>query len=173
MTSDFRERVLADPTIPETIRRALEDGLPLEEVRLDRYGAWWHADTRIEHSRIVDLFSKCIDVTDGGTHVLRIGDFVYPVIVADTPFFVVGIDETGPPGDLRVRLNDGSTERVRPETLRHSRGDRLVAPVKGGKFEARFLRGPYHRLLETLELGADGEYLLRLGDCVVQLDIEE
>ena len=172
MTSDLREQVLGDPTIPETIRDALENGLSLEEICLDRFGSWWHGNERITHQRIIDLFGRSVDVTDGGTYVLRIQRFCYPISVQDTPFFVVRLDTLSRPNNLFVHLNDGSKERLRPETLRHDGQDRLVARIKDGRFEARFLRSPYHQLLDALEMDPDGRYFLRLGDRSIGIDLE-
>jgi hypothetical protein len=176
MSDDLRRQVLDDPSIPDPVRKALEGGSALEEIRLDDRGQWWHRDERIDHPRIRQLFSRSVDRTEGGTWVLRIWRFTYPITVDDTGFFVTAVepreegDGGGPAIDLR--LSDGSVERLDPITLAFTAPDRLVARVKGGRFLARFLRTAYHDLLDGW-LEAEGErFALVLGDKRYRLEPE-
>ena len=160
MSDDLRRQVLDDPSIPDPVRKALEEGSDLEEIRLDDRGQWWHRDDRIDHPRIRELFSRSVDRTEGGTWVLRIWRFTYPIKVDDTGFFVTGLEprrEADAEGQvIDLLLSDGSVERLDPTTLAYTPPDRLVARVKAGRFEARFLRAAYHRLLDGW-LEAEGE----------------
>lgn len=160
MTDSLRRQVLDDPTIPEPVRKALASGMVLEEIRLDAHGRWWHRGEAIDHPRIVQLFSESVQQTEGGTFVLHIWHFTYPIVVVDTPYFVVRIDwrSEGPP---QLVLNDGSTEALSPDALRLD-GTRLVIPVKDGQMTARFLRDAYHDLLDRVE-DDDGVWVLALG----------
>ncbi len=172
MNDRLREQVLADPTIPKPIRSALEQGLPLEEIRLDRFGAWWHAGQRVEHERICRLFHRSIERTEGGTYVLAIWHFTYPIVVEDTPLFVlrVRIPEDGTE-KVAVELSDGSTEQLELEDLRLD-GERLTTTFQNRPFEARFLRDPYHTLLDAVRDYPGGGYALAVGDTLQPLPFD-
>jgi hypothetical protein len=168
MTEDLRERVLADDTVPEPVRRALESGQVLEEIRLDGLARWWHNGVLIGHKRIVDLFNRSVTATDGGTYVLKVGPYTYPIVVDDTPFFVVAAFVNESASEVRIRLNDDSEERLDLETLCYELEGGLLARVKAGKFDARFLRRAFHDLIDHIEEGEFG-YAIRVGERVVQL----
>ena len=168
MTDDLRARVLADDTVPEPVRRALESGLVLEEIRLDGLGRWWHNGVLIGHERIVELFNRSVTVTDGGTYVLQVGPYTYPIFVDDTPFFVIAAFVSESASEVRIRLNDDSEERLELETLCYESEGGLRARVKAGKFDARFLRRAFHDLIDHIEEGDTG-YVLRVGELVIQL----
>jgi hypothetical protein len=161
-TDDLRAQVLADQTVPEPVRRALERGLPLEELRLDAYARWWHAGTRIEHPRIQQLFSRSVELTAGGTAVLSIGGFTYPIRLEDTPYFVLSAAIDDEAGEVWLTLNDQTRERLGPSGLRLEGEARLVALVHEGRHPARFLRRAFHDLVEHIEQ-ADDSYVLRVG----------
>ncbi|MCA9562394.1 MAG: DUF1285 domain-containing protein [Myxococcales bacterium] len=161
MSDDLVKQVLADQTIPDPVRKALSSGAELEEIRLDQLGRWHHGGQIIEHPRIADLFHKSINRTAGGTFVLEIWKFTYPIVVEDTPFFVeaIAVEESG---KIVARLSDDSREEIDLATLRLTDADRLVCSVKEGRFEARFQRHPFHDLL-TLAEERDGDLILTLG----------
>jgi hypothetical protein len=165
---DLRQQVIDDPTIPEPVRRALENGADLQEIRLDGHGRWWHAGARIEHERLSALFSRSVDVTDGGTAVLKIWRFTYPIILDDTPYFVAHIQIDEERAEVTARLNDDTVEALNLETLRLRDDDRLVVAVKGGRLDALFLREPHHSLLARLE-ETDGGYALAIGPLKIEL----
>lgn len=164
---DLAKRVLADASLPQPLRQALEAGVELDEIRLDRFGRWWHQNVQIENERVITLFNRSVDLTENGTFLLVVGPFSHPIVVEDTPYFVkaVAVDEA----DARVLLvlNDGSQEPLDVDTLT-LQGDRLIAVVKAGRFEARFLRSAYHNLLSHVEPRGEG-FALCLGDHSVQL----
>lgn len=168
MTDDLRARVLADPTVPEAVRAALERGFTLEDIRLDPLGRWWHAGAPIEHERMRETFSRSVDRTEGGTYVLRIGRFTYPVTVEGTPLFVerVRLDEEG--GALELTLQGGEEARVEADAPLLLAGDGellvdLVAPGgREGTLRARFLRPAYHALLDRA-VEVDGAYVIPVG----------
>jgi len=164
-TAELRDQVLADDTVPAPVRAALEKGLTLEDIRLDAQGRWWHAGQIIEHPRIHELFSRSVDETEGGTHVLKIWRFTYPITVEDTPYFVTGVRVDASAPAVTLRLNDGSEEAL-PSELTLSGENRLVARVKEGRFEARFLRTAYHDLLQLAEEEAGGAAIV-VGDVLL------
>ena len=168
MTDNLRRQVLEDLTVPEPVRKALERGLPLDEIRIDGVGQWWHNGVLIEHDRIIKLFSRSVTVTEGGTFVLQIGPYTYPIVVDDTPLFVATaiVDEAA--GEVRARLNDGTEERLDLATLDCEPDGRLKVRVKDGHLNARFLRRAFHDLIDYLDETSDG-YVLRVGETTINL----
>lgn len=142
-----------DETLPEVVQSFLRSGAKLQEIRLDAAGKWTHEGLDFENPRIIDLFSRSVGRTEGGTWVLEIGHFTYPIEVEDTGFFVerVRLGESPP----IIELSDGTEEPFSPEELSYGAGGRLYCTVKDGSFEARFKRNAYYRLAEHIE--DDGE----------------
>lgn len=158
---DFTAAVLADTTLPEPVRQALLSGLSLERITLDGEGRWWHEGDPIDNPRIVELFNRSIERTAGGTYVLHIAPFTYPIEVKDTPYFVRNIELAG--DTVRLQLSDGSEETLEGKSLRSLTGRGFYCAVKGGRFSARFSRPAYYALAEHIE-EADGRFTLVLGD---------
>lgn len=160
---DLREEALADATLPEPVRRALASGMKLERITLDSEGRWFHEGGPIEHPRIVDLFDRSIERTPGGTFVLHVAPFTYPIEVEDAPLQVRQIELEGePPASVRLWLSDGSEETLDPKTLRYVPERGFYCQVKDGLMTARFSRPAYYKLAEHVD-EVDGSYILRLG----------
>jgi hypothetical protein len=157
----YRAAILADATLPEPVRRALLSGLPLERITLDAEGRWWHEGDPIDNPRIAELFHRSIERTPGGTYVLHIAPFTYPIEVKDTPYFVRRCEVQGQ--TARIYLSDGSDEQLEPKSLRYAADRGFYCAVKGGKFGARFNRPAYYALAEHVE-EAGGSYVLSLGN---------
>lgn len=157
-----------DPTLPEPVRRFLQAGARLESILLDPEGRWLHEGEVIENPRLRALFHRSIGRTSGGTWVLSIGPFTYPIQVADTPYHVRSLRiEKDQAGGERVmlRLSDDTEEALDPATLRLGQQEgRLSCRVKGGEWEARLTRPAYLALApRILLLEEDGGYALELG----------
>src|SRR5690606_24631335 len=120
-----------DPTLPPFVRKMLEAGYVVESIRLDSNGRWWHRGNPVEHQRIAQLFSRNVARTDGGTWVLEIGRFTYPIEVDDTPRFVSSW-ALGPEGSqTELHLTTGDTVSIALDALRwDDRG--LVAVLSDG-----------------------------------------
>lgn len=151
--SEEQKNWLADPTIPEPIRQALQRGAVLERIELDSEGHFWHEGERITDARISDLFHRSIQRTPGGTYLLVVAPFSYPLVVHDVPYWVTGValatdGDSGDRPGLRVRLNDGSEEELAIDTLRYQPRRGFVCRVKGGTMPARFSRPSYFALAE-------------------------
>ncbi|MCS6915623.1 MAG: DUF1285 domain-containing protein [Myxococcales bacterium] len=162
-----------DPTLPEVVRRLLAAGATLEPIVLDAEGQWLHQGQPFTNERVRQLFHRSIDRTPGGTWVLHIPPFTYPIQVEDTPYHVRSLHMVGQGPQERVvlHLSDASEEDLVPATLRLVAG-RLYCAVKGGRFQARFNRPAYYALLERLE-EHDGQYWLRLAGQLVPLAVSE
>jgi hypothetical protein len=154
-----------DPTLPEPVRRFLAAGATLEAIVLDAEGHFTHQGQPICHERLRQLFHRSIARTTGGTWVLHIPPYSYPIQVADTPYHVRSLEVMpgGPGGERAVlHLSDGTEEVLDPLTLRYVPGRGFYCRVKGGPFEARFNRPAYYQLAEHVEEQA-GSCVLRLG----------
>jgi len=146
-----------DPTLPAVVRDFLRSGAELEEIRLDRRGDWTHEGLDFENQKIIDLFSRSVNRTEGGTWVLEVGRFTYPITVENTGFFVERIDfDEDPP---RIELSDETEERLDPETLDYRGNGELYCRVKEGEFRARFKWQAYHQIGERLEREGDEVFL--------------
>jgi len=146
-----------DPTLPEVVKDFLRSGAELEEIRLDERGEWTHEGLDFENPRIIDLFSRSVDRTEGGTWVLEVGRFTYPITVENTGFFVERVDfDRNPP---RIELSDGTAERLDPDTLDYQGNGKLYCRIKGEEFRARFKWQAYHQISEHLEHEGDEVYL--------------
>lgn len=163
------DEVLADSTLPAPLRQALQLGQALERITLDEEGRWWHEDALIESPRIVELFHRSITRTPGGTYLLHVPPFSYPITVKDAPFIVrritISPNETPP---VRIFLSDGSEEPLDLSSLRYVPGRGFYCRVKGGTFDAHFCRPAYYSLAEYLEEGPFG-YRLCIGNTSVPL----
>ncbi|MBH25061.1 MAG: hypothetical protein CMH57_11525 [Myxococcales bacterium] len=151
-----------DPTLPEVVQRFLAAGAKLESIRLDAEGTWWHRGALFENPKLIHLFHGSVGRTEGGTWVLEIPPFTYPIEVEDTGFFVkrLEFDEDGE--RVRLHLLGGAVEELDPDTLvADDRG--MTCRIKQGRFRARLTRGAYYALTEHVtEEG--GDFLLSLGD---------
>lgn len=153
-----------DETLPEVVQNFLRSGRRLENITLHDDGRWTHEGALFENPKIIALFSRSVSRTPGGTWVLEIGRFTYPIVVEDTGFFIRALDlET-----LVAKLSDDTEETIDPASLTYQSGGRLYASVKTGAFRARFLHAPYHRLMELLE-EQDDAIALTLGGHTVRL----
>ena len=146
-----------DETLPEVVKDFLRSGAELEEIRLDERGRWTHEGLDFENPRIIALFSRSVGRTEGGTWVLEVGRFTYPITVEDTGFFVERIDLSQDPPQLK--LSDKTTETLDAETLDYRGDGKLYCTVKDGEFRARFKWDAYNAVGEHLE-ERDGEIYL-------------
>ena len=161
-----------DETLPDVVRDFLESGADLEEVRLNERGKWTHEGLDFENQRIIDLFSRSVDRTDGGTWVLEVGRFTYPITVEDVGFFVERVDRSTSPPTLK--LSDDTQEPLDPSTLDYQPGGRLYCTIKDGDFRARFKRTAYFQLAELMEETDDGRVVVRMDGETYDLgDVEQ
>jgi hypothetical protein len=163
LSTDELNRILGDDSLPAPVRRALEGGAALERIELDAEGGWRHAGEPFTHPNLIALFHRSIGRTAGGTYVLSIPPFTYPILVLDTPRFVrhVRIDKAPGAGGVTLLLSDGSEEALDPSTLAHVAERGLYCRVGAERWLARFLRPAYYALAELL-VEEGGAYSLEL-----------
>lgn len=155
-----------DETLPEVVKDFLRSGAELEEIRLDDRGRWTHEGLDFENQRIIDLFSRSVDRTEGGTWVLEVGRFTYPITVDDVGFFVERFDDTSNPPT--VKLSDETEEKLNVDTLEYEPGGRLYCTVKNGRFRARFKRDAYYDAAEYV-VEENDSLVFEYGDQQTQL----
>ncbi len=117
-------------------------------ISFGRDGRWYTDGEPIGNPRIAFLFSRCLRQTEDGRWQLAMGVERAFVTVEDTPWVVTGVEREG--DGFRLRLNDGSEERLDPASLAVGAGHVLYARVKNGP-RARFLRPAYYQLAPAIE----------------------
>ncbi len=152
-----------DTTLPPIVQRFLASGAKLESIRLDEHGHWWHEGGLFNNKKIEALFYRSIDRTPGGTWVLNIAPFTYPITVDDVPLFVEDITMHDGGQRISMHLSDNTTEDLDPASLRYTEDRGFYCTAKEGRFEARLRRAPYYALTEHLEERGD-DFGLKLGE---------
>lgn len=163
------------PEIPEYIKELIASGSVIDEIYIDREGVWFHNGEKFTNEKIINFFSRSVRVTADGEYVIQYGDYVYPVKVEDTPYFVTGVTYTGFGDFERIFLNlsSGETEELDCNTLYCKKNNALYCRIKNGTMPAKFKRSPSFNILERLEEGSDGKFYLRLCGRVIDLIIKD
>ncbi|MBC7358907.1 MAG: DUF1285 domain-containing protein [Desulfacinum sp.] len=126
----------------------------LYDYFIDEHGRWFCEGNPVEDRDLFRLLSRSLFERDGRYFVRCEGE-VHPVRVADAPLWVryvfVEKTETGSIRRIRILLEDGREEPLRPETLM-IRGDSALycrATRKG--LPARFAKTAYYELAAHLD----------------------
>jgi hypothetical protein len=127
-----------------------------EVIRLTKNGVWLADDHEISHEPTTRLFAKSLK-RDETSYFLHIGREMKRIVVEDTAYFVERIEGSPAQGYL-LHINDGTTEKLSPETLRYQTG-RLTCLVHTGEDEAKFLSIAYMELLTLAEEDEKGYFL--------------
>ena len=157
------------PEIPDYIKNLVESGERIEEIRIDSEGNWYHEGEPFTNQRIIDFFNRSVDVTADGEYVIHYDDYVYPIVVEDTPVFVTGVRVEGFSffEKIYITLTTGEEEELDETTLYYSRPDGLYCRVQDGRLPAKFKRSPSFQLLERLQETDDTYYISIKGNKVV------
>lgn len=148
---------------PEFFRLPAPEGRSRESsIVLDAAGYFHHQGQLVEHPGMARAFASWIGRhPDDGRFILNNGyDWSY-FQVEDVPFFVLGVRERA--GQLELSLSDGSQSSLEPETLTVGPQGALYAPVKNGKFQARFTQAAQIALGEWLVEAENGDLLLEIA----------
>jgi hypothetical protein len=132
------------------------------KIRFGKDGLWYSDDEVIPNRAIRRLFSRTLRILPDGRGRLELGEDRADVAIEDTPWVVTSVDGD-PEGGFSVVLNDETVEPLDPASLRIGAEHVLYCRVKGGAYEARFLRPAYYQLMRHVESGPGGEYLLRVA----------
>ncbi len=157
------------PEIPEYIKNLMESGERIEEIRIDAEGNWYHEGEPFTNQRIIDFFNRSVDVTADGEYVLHYDDYVYPIVVEDTPVFVTGVRVEGFSffENIYITLSTGEEEELDETSLNYSKPDGLYCRVRNGRMPAKFKRSPSFQLLERLQETDDTYYITIRGNKIV------
>jgi uncharacterized protein len=120
---------------------AIESG----KISFRHDGNWYSDGERIDNPRIALLFSRSIKRNPDGSYYLQVAEERAPITVEDTPYVVKAVYENGS-GAFMIVTNDDEHELLDPATLEVGRDNVLYCRVKGGTFQARFLRTAYYHL---------------------------
>lgn len=134
-------------------------------------GRWYADDEPVVHERLALLFSRYLRRKASGDYEIWIDERYHAdVDIDDTPYVVTAVDversATAPapsPPAFTLRLNDGSSEPLDPNSLCVGAGNVLYCRVKGGSEGARFLRPAYYQLAQFIEEAGGGQFRLRCG----------
>jgi len=141
-------------------------GKSVETIRLTKQGIWFSDQDEITHEPTKQAFFRSIQQDKDG-YFLKMGSNTKRIEVEDTAYFVVALEGNAGHG-YTLQLSDGSREKLVPTSLSYKL-ERLVCRVKEGRFEARFLRNPYHEFLHDLKRDEQGHFLI-LGGEKIPLD---
>ena len=119
---------------------AIESG----RISFRRDGNWYTDDERIDNPRIALLFSRSIKRNQDGSYYLQVAEERAPITVEDTPYVVKSVYEQD--GAFVIVTNDDEHEPLDPASLEVGSDNVLYCRVKGGTFQARFLRTAYYHL---------------------------
>ena len=155
--------------IPDYIKKLIESGEAIDEIRIDGEGDWFHNGVKFENQRIINFFNRSIRKTAEGGYALHYDNFTYPIVVDDAPFFVTGVRFSGF-GDfetVHITLKSGVEEMLDIDTLYFRSNNCLYCRVHGGTMKAKFLRSPSFHILDRLEETEDTYYLTLCGRKIV------
>lgn len=144
--------------LPDWLRARLEAG-DLEAISLSASGVWRYQGERVEHPRVLALFSRSIRRTTEGQWVLAIGRFTYPIEVEDTALFVLDFDVEGT--RLHLALSDATSESIDASAVNFT-DDAIYAELSRG-LSARFARTAHFEFAERFLVPDQDEVTLRIG----------
>lgn len=164
----IRRTALADPDIPEGLRRALSAGLALESIRLDSRGRWSHEGERFVNRRLSALFHRSVVRTRSGTWLLSIPPYTYPVTVDDCGWFVVRVQADVRTDTLQGELAGGELVALSSAGWWTDGGERVLVELVDGRL-CRLVEDAWRWVGEVLDETESG-WILRTGlTCDVHL----
>lgn len=164
----LRQQAIQDEQIPETVRNFLAAGAPLEDIRLNRVGRWFHEGDPFINEKLARLFHHSLHQTEQGTWYLHIEPYSYPVTVELTDRFIDRIESRRASthahfiGDLPEVWTPIHLEKL------YTDGEEIIA-CQHAQRPVRFVDNAYRELLEGLEVHND-RYAIRLHDGLLELE---
>jgi hypothetical protein len=144
----------------------MAEDIPPCHIRIDKEGNWYYQDLPIINKEIYLHLNKCLKKDPSGKYVLLMNGEKCYLEVEDTPYVIQEVclgSATKRNPSLFVRLNDGTEEELRVDTLRVGKDDVLYCKVKDAQYDARFLRASYYQLAKFLQYDGERYYLLVEG----------
>jgi uncharacterized protein len=139
-------------------------------IFIDKEGNWFYRDSPMIHKSIVLFLYENLHRDQWGRYIITWQGQTCEVDVEDTPYIIQRVDMQNDGSNqkqfLAVTLNDGSVEKLDFETLRIGQENVPYCSVKGGQFEARFLRQAYYQLTRFIEVDEQNQqyYMLLNGE---------
>lgn len=141
----------------------MPEDIPPCHIRIDKEGTWYYHDLPIINKKIYLYLNECLARDSSGRYILSMNGENCYLEVEDTPFViqeVVASPNPNHPTSLLLKLNDGTEETLKVETLRVGQDNVLYCKVKEARYEARLLRSAYYQLAQFLQQDEKGYYLL-------------
>jgi hypothetical protein len=136
---------------------------PPEGVRVLPDGAWHVGEFAIVHGPSLRYLKARLVFEEHGAFLVD-GTQRLPVVVEGPPFEVTALEIDRERGEARVRLDDGSTERLSVDSLSaDERTGRVECLVRGAQARAVFSRTAHQTFLAHVEQDEDGRFYLRTG----------
>lgn len=141
----------------------MPEDIPPCHIRIDKEGTWYYHDLPIINKKIYLYLNECLARDSSGRYILSMNGENCYLEVEDTPFViqeVVASPNPNHPTSLLLKLNDGTEETLKVETLKVGQDNVLYCKVKEARYEARLLRSAYYQLAQFLQQDEKGYYLL-------------
>jgi hypothetical protein len=167
----LRDEVVNDPSVPELLRRVLAAGAGLESIVLDERGQWHHDGEVFVNERLSRLFHRSLRRTSGGTWLVEVPPYSYPVTVLGFGAFIDRLSAVAPRATGRDRVGrlslvDWSTLTVHDDTT--------LSVVNSRGHRARLVGPAYQDVLHQIEADSEQRLCLRLRpDLCVTLNVAE
>lgn len=136
-----------------------------EVIKIDKNGIWLSNGEPITHEKTLQAYNRFLGRDKQG-YFVEIGNNFKRIEVEDTAYFVTLVEHLDE-DKIKIRLNDGCTELLDPETLTY-RPERLTCLVKNKTEEAKFLSQAYYDLLKEIEEDL-GEFFITISGKKIRL----
>jgi hypothetical protein len=134
-----------------------------EGLRVLPDGSWRVGDLPISHPRRLKFLKQRLTFEDGGSFVVD-GQQRMPIVLEGPPFQVEAFTFDAARGETRVRLDDGTEERLEDPVVRmNSDTGQFECLVKKGRIRAVLSRVAHEVLLDEMQQAA-GEFFIPVGD---------
>jgi hypothetical protein len=134
-----------------------------EGVRVLPDGVWHVGEFAIVHEPSLRYLKARLVFEEQGAFLVD-GSERLPVVVDGPAFEVTALEIDRERGEARVRLDDGSSERLLADSLSaDERTGRVECLVRGGQARAVFTRAAHQTFLAHVEQDEDGRFYLRTG----------
>lgn len=133
-------------------------------IKIDKNGVWFYNGIEMFRKDIVKLFYDHLKRDESGNYFIELGNDLSVIEVEDVPYVVKAVYKTDK--YIEILLNDSTTEKLDPSTLRVGAENILYCSVRKGKFEARFSRAAYYQIAEFIEYKSDTRaFYISLNKC--------
>ena len=129
----------------------------INEIRIARNGKWYANGAEMFRLPIVNLFATHLERDENGGYYIHLGQETHPVVVEDSPFYVIGIDESKE--KLTLVFHDRQEMEITEPVKVYFDGDVPYISFKWEK-DTKLSRGTYWKLSEKFEHRGDEVYLV-------------